>query len=500
MVSLTKLLGECGGETAGVDSSGVEVRDVQLDSRRVTTGDLFVAVMGSQADGVRFVEGALDAGACAVLSAARLDEILERRVGWTNWIHPEPRRVAGQAAALAQGNPSRELVTVGITGTNGKTTVAHLVGQLLELEGRKPGIVGTVEVRLFGRPARAATHTTPDAPELQRICREQVNAGGDTLVIEASSHGLDQDRLSGFELDVAVLTNISTEHMDYHLNMDSYADAKARLFAHLRPGGTAIINLNDAYAPRMLRAAEEVGARVVTYGTDTLSDLSASGLRAGPGGTNLTLEGMGIPRTGFQIPLVGRHNVENVLASLCVVLTLGASPIRASEGLASLTPPPGRLEPVDVGDRGFRVFVDYAHTPDALENVLGALRQTLLAESGEGARLLCVFGCGGERDREKRAPMGSIVGALSDVAYVTSDNPRGEEPEGILRDIVAGMSDAKADVVTHTDRRVAIRAALKEARPGDLILVAGKGHESWQYLRNERRPFNDRLVLLEELP
>ena len=499
MVRLAALIEALGGASYGSTGDQVELGDVALDSRAAGPGVLFAALPGTRTDGARFAPAALEAGAPAVLSPARLEDLLAARDGWSNWVHPEARSIAGRAAALVHGEPTRALRTVAITGTNGKTTVAHLTAELLRHLGHRPGVVGTVAVELWGGASSPATHTTPDAPELQRILRAQVEAGGDSIVLEASSHALDQERLAGVELDVAVFTNLSAEHLDYHGDMDAYAAAKARIFACVRPGGTAVVNADDPYAPRMIAAARDHGVRVVTFGTSTPSDLGATRLRVDPGGTNLTLEGMGIPQTGFRIPLVGRHNVENALASLCVVLTLGASPLRASEGLATLSPPPGRLEPVDVGDRGFHVLVDYAHTPDALENVLTALRRTMTQDEPVQGRILCVFGCGGERDVEKRAPMGRIAGELSDVAYVTSDNPRGEDPDAILRDVVAGMSSAKARVVIEPDRRIAIRAALREARPGDLVLVAGKGHETWQYLNNERRPFDDRCVVREEL-
>ena len=501
MVSLSKLVQVLGGQTVGAHPGGIELSDVRLDSRLGGAGILFAALPGTRTDGAAFAADALAAGSPAVLSPSRLEGLLDRGVqtsgAWANWIHPEARRVAGEAAALVHGSPARQLLTIGITGTNGKTTVAYLVAQLLESEGHRPGIVGTVAVQLWGQPSIPATHTTPDAPELSRLCRRQLEAGGDSVVLEVSSHALDQERLAGIELDIAVFTNLGRDHLDYHSDLEAYAAAKARIFGYVRPGGTAIINNDDAFAPMMRRAAQAAGLEVVTFGIDTPSDLGATKLRVDPGGTNLTLEGMGIPRTGFRIPLVGRHNVENALASLCVNLTLGASPLRASKRLASLCAPPGRLEPVDVGDRGFRVFVDYAHTPDALRSVLSALRKTMGAP-GSG-RLLCVFGCGGERDRAKRAPMGEVVAELCDVALVTSDNPRGEDPEAILRDILQGLKGTSTRVVVQRDRRAAIRQALAEACQGDLILIAGKGHEAWQYLQNERRPFNDRSVVLEEL-
>jgi UDP-N-acetylmuramoyl-L-alanyl-D-glutamate--2,6-diaminopimelate ligase len=362
-----------------------------------------------------------------------------------------------------------------------------------------PGVVGTVEVRLFGAEPRAATHTTPDAAELQRLCRENLERGGDTLVIEASSHALDQERLAGLGLDVAVFTNLGRDHLDYHPDMEAYAAAKERIFALVKTDGAAVVHAGDDRAERMIRAARRHGARVVTYGIGSRADLSATQLDVGPSGIHLFLEGMGIPRTGFSLPLVGRHNLENALAALAAVLLLGASPIRALKGLATASSPPGRLEPVDTGGRGFRVFVDYAHTPDALERVLMALDE-LRAQAEPRGRLLCVFGCGGERDREKRAPMGAVAGRLADLVWLTSDNPRSEDPEAILREVRIGLEASRAEVAIEPDRRAAIRGALARARPGDLVLIAGKGHETWQLSRGRKLAFDDRQVAREELP
>ena len=512
MVRLSELVGRLGGEcTAARETRGdPAVRDVHLDSRRVEPGSLFAALPGLAVDGAMFAGQALERGAVAVLSPARLDELLSRRGDWANWVHPQARRVAGEAAAMVHGYPARDMGVVGITGTNGKSTVASFAAQLLEHAGRRPALFGTVEFRPWGVEPRAATHTTPDAGELQRLCRESATGGGDSVVLEVSSHALDQERISGLALDVAVFTNLSRDHLDYHPGMEAYAAAKEKIFAHLREGGTAVINADDSAAAQMIRAAERSSARVVTYGTGPRVGLGAFDVHAGPGGSHLFLEGMGIPRTGLFLPLVGLHNIENALAATAAVLSLGASSSRVLEGLATISPPVGRLEPVDVGERGFRVFVDYAHTPHALERVLGALREILASEAVEHggrsastdppARLIAVFGCGGNRDRDKRAPMGRIVGRLADVAMVTSDNPRDEDPRAIIDDVLTGLDSAAAEVLVEEDRRTAIRHAMQIARPGDVILVGGKGHETWQQLRGKREPFEDRRVIREELP
>ncbi len=474
----------------------VFVEDVHLDSRRVGRGSLFAALPGTREDGARYARDAARSGAVAVLAPRSLEDLGRIPV----WLHPEARRIAGEAAALVFGRPSRENRMVGVTGTNGKSTVAHLVGQMLAGLGHRPGVVGTIEVRLWGTAGEPATRTTPDGPELQRLCRRNRELGGDSFVLEVSSHALDQERLAGLELDVGIFTNLGHDHLDYHLDLEAYALAKERLFERLKPAGAAVINADDPACDRMRRAAERHGKRVVTYGTRSRADLSATLAEASPAGTTLFLEGMGIPRTGLFLPLVGRHNAENALAALAAVLLLGASPANAIEGLASISAPRGRLEPVESGARGFRVFVDFAHTPEALERVLGTLREFLGPDGFSAAgRLICVFGCGGNRDREKRVPMGRAVARFADLALVTSDNPRDEDPLAIIGEILPGLARGRARTLVEPDRRHAIARALSEARTGDIVLIAGKGHETWQELRDRRIPFEDRRVASAEL-
>jgi UDP-N-acetylmuramoyl-L-alanyl-D-glutamate--2,6-diaminopimelate ligase len=494
-----RLQGDAAGQAAG---GGVEIRDVHLDSRRSGPDALFAALPGTKSDGARHAIDAVQRGSAALL----VPRAFEFAAGVPLWTHPDARRVAGLAASLVHGDPVRAQRVVGVTGTNGKSTVAHLTGMLLRAAGHRPAVLGTVEYRLWGAEPLPATHTTPDAPELARLARRNLALGGDAIALEVSSHALDQERLAGFPLDVALFTNLGRDHLDYHADLEAYARAKERIFEHLKAGGAAVINAADAACERMRRAAERNGVRVFTYGTRSNADLSATIDVVGPSGTTMFLEGMGIPRTGFFLPLVGRHNVENALAALAAVLFLGASPATAVAGLASLTAPPGRLQPVDTGKRGFQVFVDYAHTPDALERVLATLRELLPAPATDArstganaARVLCVFGCGGNRDREKRAPMGRAVARLADRAWITSDNPRDEEPLAIIEDILPGFEHGRAAAEVEPDRRKAIARALAEARAGDIVLIAGKGHEAWQQVRNTRLPFEDPRVVLEEL-
>jgi UDP-N-acetylmuramoyl-L-alanyl-D-glutamate--2,6-diaminopimelate ligase len=506
-MKLGALVRELGGALAarasGVDlphDGEAEIADVHLDSRQAGPGVLFAALPGGRSDGRAFAAEAVRRGAAALLAPGLpglpgAPGVLDVVPGVPLWIHPAARRVAGLAAARVHGDAVRSQRVIGVTGTNGKSTVVHLAGELMRRAGMRPGVVGTVEYRLWSSEPRPATHTTPDAPELARLAAANLAAGGDALALEVSSHALDQERLAGFALDVAIFTNLSRDHLDYHENAEAYARAKERIFEHTKSGGTAVINADDAAAGRMRGAATRHGVRVITYGTRSHADLSATIDVVGPAGTTLFLEGMGIPRTRYFLPLTGRYNVENALAALAAVLLLGANPAATVAGLASLTAPTGRLEPVDTGSRGFRVFVDYAHTPDALERVLGTLR-ALLPATG---RLICVFGCGGNRDREKRSPMGAAVARHADVAVVTSDNPRDEEPRAIVADILPGFRGGRAETHVELDRRQAIARALAEARAGDIVLIAGKGHEAWQQLRDTRVPFEDRRIAHEML-
>lgn len=505
MVKLGELVGALGGRCRDLADGGPTIRDVHLDSREVSPGSLFAALPGTRADGTRYLIQAAERGAVAFLvpepaSGPELGPDLPR------WEHPRARAAAGEAAALVHGRPSASLLTIGVTGTNGKTTTVHLTAQLLARAGRRPGVIGTTGHRLADGVALPTVHTTPDAPTLQRLARRHLEAGGDALVLEVSSHAIDQERTAGLELSVGVFTNLSRDHLDYHGTLEQYAATKARMFTSLGPSRVAIVNADDPRHRLMAEAARGVGAEVLTYGTGSSVDLGVRGSRTGLQGTILFLTGMGIPGTRIELPLLGRHNVLNALAAAAVVLWSGASPSTVVEGLATVTAPPGRLEPVPTGTRGFRVLVDYAHTDAALAGVLDVLRE-VLAEDGRGGRLIVVFGAGGDRDRGKRAPMGRAAAERADLAVLTSDNPRSEDPAAILESIAAGTRPAagegwrpRARVVVEPDRRFAIRLALREARAGDLVLIAGKGHETTQTIGERVLAFDDRQVALEELP
>jgi UDP-N-acetylmuramoyl-L-alanyl-D-glutamate--2,6-diaminopimelate ligase len=496
---LEKLIEQHGGACV-LERPGAEVRGVSLDSRRVEAGDLFVALAGAESDGRRYVAQALERGASAVLleespDSALLDLAARSASGVPLWVHPAARSVAGMVAAELRGRPSKGMHVVAITGTNGKTTTAHLTGQLLAACDFRPAVLGTAGHTLADGVVRPAMHTTPDAPLLQQLLAEHRSLGGDSVVLEASSHALVQERLAGLDVTCAVFTNLTRDHLDYHGDMQQYARAKARLFAGLADNAVAILNADDAYAHVMRDAAAQSGARVITYSSQSPADLRASLSRTDLDVTYLTLSGMGISLDRLRVNLLGRFNIENALAASAAVLMSGASPSAIVEGLATVSPPPGRLERVSTGDRGFHVFVDYAHTEDALRNALGVLRDAMTPGQG---RLIVVFGCGGDRDRGKRAPMGRAASELADSVVITSDNPRREAPQQIIDEIRAGISGG-AQVHVESDRRLAISHALAGARAGDVVLIAGKGHEGLQLVGAESIEFDDRVVAREEL-
>lgn len=502
MILLQDLVEELGGELSGCEGEPT-IREVQLDSRDVQPGDLFVAVHGGQEDGRAYVEDAIARGAVAVLSRGAQGQEGPCEVsGVAHWTHDRVREAAGHAAARAQGPPPGSLEVVGITGTNGKTTCAHLLGQLLETAGLAPAVLGTAGHSLSGGREVESTHTTPPAPETQRLLARHQSAGGKSVVMEVSSHALDQKRTAGVEFKVGVFTNLTRDHLDYHSGMDSYLAAKARLFENLASGTTAVLNKDDPAWEHLAGVARTAGAEIITYSVQQAADFRASELRTETDGSRFTFDGMGIFSTELRIPLRGRFNVQNALAAIAAAHCLGASPSvnELAEGLATFQPVPGRMESVPCPGRDLEVLVDYAHTPDALTHALGAAREGLQSTGARAPQLWVVFGCGGERDRGKREEMGRVAHDHSDRVVVTSDNPRCEDPASIADDILRGLTKAQSEAcIMELDRRKAIEFALREARPGDVILVAGKGHESEQWIDGEALPFDDRLVIQEAL-
>ncbi len=466
----------------------VRVSGLAGDSRRVEPGDLFVATPGVRDDGLAYVAEALRRGAIAIVGRER-PETLPDGVPFLK-VH-DVRFAKALLACEYFGHPSKRLRVVGITGTNGKTTTAFMLRAIMTMDGISPGLVGTLGAYI-GRDYVPLANTTPDAIELQRLLAQMVDQNLQTAIMEVSSHALAQGRVHGIDFDVGVFTNLSADHLDYHVTMEDYATAKGGLFERLPPEATAVLNIADPISERYRRITR---ARVMTYAIEQDADLRGDITRLDAEGTVVRFRhassGLSL---GVSMRLVGRHNVENALSAVAAALALDLPPSAIGTGLSSMTCIPGRLEPVDCG-QDFRVFVDYAHTPDALEQVLTLLRPLTRGQ------LRVVFGCGGDRDRTKRPMMGRAAAESADHLYVTSDNPRTEDPEAILDEVLAGIdSDAtSAKVTRQPDRRAAIEQACRAARGGDIVVIAGKGHETAQIVGTELIPFDDREVARDVL-
>lgn len=500
-MKLAELLEGVAGATVRGDPA-TEIRGLAYHTRDVADGTLFFCVPGLKFDGHAFAARAAAAGAAAL--------VCERDVGVSlpQVVVPSVRRAMAPMAACWYAHPSRELAVVGVTGTNGKTTTAHLVAGIFAAAGRPAGLLGTVVNRIGGRdnPVRL---TTAEALDLQRMFREMVAAGDRACALEISSHALAQDRAAGIDFDAVVFSNLTRDHLDFHKDLDDYYAAKRRLFLpdEARNGGAvAVVNVGDEYGHTLAREChpaygDSLWTYAVTGGPRALDDRGAPSTDAVARDLVLNADGsafvLSVPRLGLEervtLLLAARFNVENALAAATTALALGLPVDAVLTGLAVSEGVPGRFQAVRAG-QPFSVVVDYSHTPSSLENALRATR------SVTRGRVLVVFGCGGDRDRGKRPLMGEIGARLADRAFVTSDNPRGEEPLAIIDEIVAGVPAARAGAVTvEPDRRAAIHLALGEARAGDAVVIAGKGHEQGQIIGDRRIPFDDRVVAEELL-
>ena len=453
----------------------VEVLGVQEDSRRVRTGDLFIARQGGGADGKAFVADAHKNGAVAVVSDGRIDG------------SPLPVIVvkdAGAAASIlanaALGDPSRDMKVIGVTGTNGKTTTTFLLRHLLAKAGVRCGLIGTCEID-DGTHRREASMTTPGPVALAEILATMRDKGCAAVAMEISSHALSQGRAAGVSFAAAGFTNLTGDHLDYHGTMEDYAAAKASLFASLPASAAAVVNADDEWSPRMLRDCRATPTRFSSTGGD--ADYSAKNAEVRADGSRFTLHAPG-GTTPVHMRLVGRHNIENALCAAAIAgEAFGLTPDQIAAGLADAAGAPGRLQRVDAG-QPFGVLVDYAHTDDALQNVLSALKPITRG------KLRVVFGCGGDRDRTKRPRMAAVAERFADAVYVTSDNPRTEDPAGIVSEIAAGFRE-RPPALIEIDRRAAIRRALSDADAGDVVLIAGKGHENYQIVGTVKHAFDD---------
>jgi UDP-N-acetylmuramoyl-L-alanyl-D-glutamate--2,6-diaminopimelate ligase len=466
------------------------VTGIAYDSRKVMPGELFVAIPGLKQDGRRFATDAVGRGAAAVVAegADPLPGSAAARI-----IVPSSREALARLADAYYGHPSERLTVVGITGTNGKTTTSLLVEALLGAGGRPTGVIGTIQYRV-GDQAESASQTTPEALELQALLARMVRARVGGAAMEVSSHALSLHRVEGIEFDVAVFTNLTQDHLDFHRTLAAYRDAKARLFTLLaagrKPRRAAVVNTDDpAGAAMIAAAAADARVRVLAFGLHGPAELRPRHWESGMDGIRLRVESSQGP-VEITSPLVGEHNVMNLLGAIGVGLALDMAPRQIGPILSRVTTVPGRFERVEAG-QPFLVVVDYAHTPDALERVLTTARKLVQP----GARLGVVFGCGGDRDRTKRPIMGGIASRLADRAWVTSDNPRSEEPEAILAEVEAGIPpEAAGRHESIADRRRAIQGAVAWAREGDVVVIAGKGHETYQIVGADVLPFDDRDV------
>jgi len=465
--------------SAPAPAAALEIAALAYDSRRVTPGTLFFCVRGFTTDGHEHAGEAVARGAAALVVERPLGlGVPEVRV-------PDARAAMAPAAARFYGDPTRRLAVVGITGTNGKTTTAFVVRSLLEAAGRPCALMGTVK-SVVGGQDRPVVRTTPEAIDLQAAFAEMLAVGDRCCAMEVSSHALELGRVEDVHFTVAVFTNLTQDHLDFHPTMEDYFAAKRRLFASPEH---AVVNLDDPYGARLARELD----RAVTFAIDSPADYRARDVDSDLSGSRFVIDAPHGP-VDVETPLPGRFNVSNLLAAVAAVGRLGVEPQTVVGALATLEGVPGRFQPVNQG-QPFAVLVDYAHTPDSLENVLSAARGLA------GRRVICVFGCGGDRDRGKRPRMGAIAAAGADEVIVTSDNPRSEDPEAIVADIMAGIAPPASERVRAViDRREAIERAVGAARPGDVVVIAGKGHEQGQEFAAGRRiPFDDVSVAREAL-
>jgi UDP-N-acetylmuramyl-tripeptide synthetase len=457
-------------------------RRITADSRRVTQGSAFAAYPGAASDGRIHIPDAIDHGAEAVFWEARGFQ-WDPRWSVPNVGVEDLRARLGGVADFIYGHPSHELWTVGVTGTNGKTSSAYWIASAFAALGRRSGLIGTLGSGIVPQLA-PALNTTPDVCALHEMLREFRSAGAYAVAMEVSSHGLDQGRVNGVKFDVALFTNLTRDHLDYHGTMAAYGATKARLFSW--PGlKTSVINADDAFGQSLIEAARARGQRVLTYGLSN-ADVATTSLHMSSEGLAMSVA---TPwgRGEFAVPMVGTFNASNLLGVLAVLLASDVALDDALAALARLTPPAGRMQRFGGGDKPL-VVVDYAHTPDALEQALKALRP-VVARNGS---LVCVFGCGGDRDPGKRPQMGRIAAMLADRVLVTNDNPRGEDAAAIASAIVHGIRETpNRRWLVELDRRAAIDDAVRSARPGDVVLVAGKGHETYQETHGVRTPFSD---------
>ncbi len=483
--SFEELTSAMPGERAGGDFAA-QITGVAYDSRFVQPGDVFVAVAGFQADGHDFAKDALAKGAAALVVERKIEGVSPET---PQFVVPSSREAVSRIGDAFYGHPSGELALIGVTGTNGKTTTAFLIDAILRSSGRRTGLMGTIHYRV-GDEVFEEPRTTSEGPDLQQYLRRMAEAGASHAVMEVSSHGLVLDRLLGCEFQAAVFSNLTQDHLDFHGDMEAYFRAKLKLFQEFSPAN-AIVNTDDIYGQRI---AVEARGNLWTYALDAKADLGVENLLSSSSGMDFQMR---TPSGLVQIEtaLIGRHNLSNILAASAACLSQGLTPEEVAAGIVSLEKIPGRFEKIDAG-QPFLVVVDYAHTEDALARVLEFARP--ITEK----RILTLMGCGGDRDRKKRPLMAAAALRASDYVVMTSDNPRTEDPALILREVEAGAAlvpGSDGHWCSILDRREAIRAIVAEASEGDAVVIAGKGHETYQILGTQRTPFDDHEEVREAL-
>lgn len=464
-------------------SGDAVVTGLEYDSRRVQPGNLFVAMKGESSDGNRFIDKALVAGAVAIVTDSSTEKA-RHGIAWAQVAHG--RRALAQLSANFYQRPADSLAITGITGTNGKSTTAFLIEAILNAAPRKSALIGTIEYHIVGK-VLPAPHTTPEALDLYRILSEALSRGATDAIMEVSSHALAQQRVFGIPFDVAAFTNLTRDHLDYHLTMEEYFAAKQALFegCGTRPPRVSVLNADDEYSAPLAMIGKKRGSQVLTYGW-AKGDFHTARTEITPRGTRFDLI---TPSQTIPIfsPLIGKVNVYNVLCAALTAHARSCSPEAIVQGIAKLARVPGRFERIDCG-QPFTVVVDYAHTDDALRNLTALGREFVQPAK---ARVITVFGCGGDRDRAKRPLMGEAAGRGSDFVVLTSDNPRSEDPIAIMNDAMVGLQRSGAKYKMEPDRKAAIALAINEARPGDMVLLAGKGHEKVQITRDGSVAFDD---------
>ncbi len=475
-------------KTAGPED--IEISGVQYDSRRVAAGDVFVAMRGGSNDGNRFVDAAMQQGAAAIVtdSSEVFNQLRSSRPELGVALVTHGRRALAEVSAAVFGHPERKLNLSAVTGTNGKTTTTFLLEQLLASVDRKTVLLGTIETHIAGA-VRPTEHTTPESRDIYAVFAEAVNAGCTEAAMEMSSHALEQERVCGLPVEVAIFTNLTQDHLDFHGTMDAYARAKAKLFAGVGapPPRVAVINEDDTYALQMRESFR--GEHLMRYGLEQASaEYRAASVHLAVGDTHfdfVTPNGT----IAIRSPLSGRVNVYNLLAAMCAALARGLTLEQIARATPTLKQVPGRFEVAPGSDRaGFSVVVDYAHTDDALRNLIALARESVAAHNG---RVITLFGCGGDRDRTKRPKMGRAAAEASDLVIITSDNPRSEHPSSIIDEILPGVRHTSTPFIIEPDRHAAIELAIRSAKPGDIVLLAGKGHEKVQVFADGAIPFDD---------